>query len=151
MRTTEGKQQMEGKGHKKQEATNMLQTLVKDVAIVKQDLGEVKEDVERINNEVVILRQDLGEVKQDLSKGEVKQDLDNVKQDLGEVKQDLSNVKQDLGEVKKDLKKGFEDLDKRLGFQQNLILAGVAGIGGALVTIGAGVVSLAVKAFGFFD
>ena len=80
--------------------------LINDSLATKQDIEEVKLDIEEV-------KRDIEEVKRDIE--EVKLDIQAVKKDIEEVKLDIQAVKKDIAALKTDMQKMELRLTLRLG------------------------------------
>ena len=87
--------------------------LINDSLATKQDMEEVKLDIEEVKRDIQEVKLDIEGVKRDIQ--EVKLDIEGVKRDIEEVKLDIQAVKKDIAALKTDMQKMELRLTLRLG------------------------------------
>ena len=87
--------------------------LINDSLATKQDIEEVKLDIEEVKRDIQEVKLDIEEVKRDIQ--EVKLDIEGVKRDIEELKLDIQAVKKDIAALKTDMQKMELRLTLRLG------------------------------------
>ena len=87
--------------------------LINDSLATRQDIGEVKLDIEGVKRDIEKVKLDIEELKRDIQ--EVKLDIEEVKRDIEEVKLDIQAVKKDIAALKTDMQKMELRLTLRLG------------------------------------
>ena len=103
-------------GMDEQQAEAMVECqtqLINDSLATKQDMEEVKLDIEEVKRDIQELKLDIEEVKRDIE--ELKLDIQVVKRDIEELKLDIQAVKKDIAALKTDMQKMELRLTLRLG------------------------------------
>ena len=76
-----------------------VQSMKKDIRILKDDMKEVKEDVRSLKDDVCTLKGEMKEVKEDIRI--LKDDVHTLKDEMKEVKEDVRILKEDVQLLKK--------------------------------------------------
>ena len=76
-----------------------VQSMKKDIRILKDDMKEVKEDVRSLKDDVCTLKGEMKEVKEDIRI--LKDDVHTLKGEMKEVKEDIRILKEDVQLLKK--------------------------------------------------
>ena len=103
-------------GMDEQQAEAMVECqtqLINDSLATKQDMEEVKLDIEEVKRDIQEVKLDIEGVKRDIQ--EVKLDIERVKRDIEELKLDIQAVKKDISALKTDMQKMELRLTLRLG------------------------------------
>ncbi len=78
-----------------------VQSMKKDIQILKDDMKEVKEDVRSLKDDVCTLKGEMKEVKEDVRI--LKEDVHTLKGEMKEVKEDIRILKEDVRILKEDV------------------------------------------------
>ncbi len=78
-----------------------VQSMKKDIQILKDDMKEVKEDVRSLKDDVCTLKGEMKEVKEDIRI--LKEDVHTLKGEMKEVKEDVRILKEDVRILKEDV------------------------------------------------
>ena len=78
-----------------------VQSMKKDIRILKDDMKEVKEDVRSLKDDVCTLKGEMKEVKEDIRI--LKDDVHTLKDEMKEVKEDVRILKEDVRILKEDV------------------------------------------------
>ena len=78
-----------------------VQSMKKDIRILKDDMKEVKEDVRSLKDDVCTLKGEMKEVKEDVRI--LKEDVHTLKGEMKEVKEDIRILKEDVRILKEDV------------------------------------------------
>ena len=78
-----------------------VQSMKKDIRILKDDMKEVKEDVRSLKDDVCTLKGEMKEVKEDIRI--LKEDVHTLKDEMKEVKEDIRILKEDVRILKEDV------------------------------------------------
>ncbi len=78
-----------------------VQSMKKDIRILKDDMKEVKEDVRSLKDDVCTLKGEMKEVKEDIRI--LKEDVHTLKGEMKEVKEDIRILKEDVRILKEDV------------------------------------------------
>ncbi len=78
-----------------------VQSMKKDIQILKDDMKEVKEDVRSLKDDVCTLKGEMKEVKEDIRI--LKEDVHTLKGEMKEVKEDIRILKEDVRILKEDV------------------------------------------------
>ena len=108
--------------------------LINDSLATKQDIEEVKLDIEGVKRDIEEVKLDIEGVKRDIEK--VKLDIEEVKRDIEEVKLDIEEVKLDIQAVKKDiaaLKTDMQKMELRLTLRLGSVIIVTMGVFATLV------------------
>ncbi len=76
-----------------------VQSMKKDIRILKDDMKEVKEDVRSLKDDVCTLKGEMKEIKEDVRI--LKEDVHTLKGEMKEVKEDVRILKEDVQLLKK--------------------------------------------------
>ncbi len=76
-----------------------VQSMKKDIRILKDDMKEVKEDVRSLKDDVCTLKGEMKEIKEDVRI--LKEDVHTLKGEMKEVKEDIRILKEDVQLLKK--------------------------------------------------
>ncbi len=76
-----------------------VQSMKKDIRILKDDMKEVKEDVRSLKDDVCTLKGEMKEIKEDIRI--LKEDVHTLKGEMKEVKEDVRILKEDVQLLKK--------------------------------------------------
>ncbi len=76
-----------------------VQSMKKDIRILKDDMKEVKEDVRSLKDDVCTLKGEMKEIKEDIRI--LKEDVHTLKGEMKEVKEDIRILKEDVQLLKK--------------------------------------------------
>lgn len=76
-----------------------VQSMKKDIRILKDDMKEVKEDVRSLKDDVCTLKGEMKEIKEDIRI--LKEDVHTLKDEMKEVKEDVRILKEDVQLLKK--------------------------------------------------
>ena len=85
-----------------------VQSMKKDIRILKDDMKEVKEDVRSLKDDVCTLKGEMKEVKEDIRI--LKDDVHTLKDEMKEVKEDVRILKEDVHTLKGEMKEVKEDI-----------------------------------------
>jgi len=85
---------------------------------------------------------------QDRELTEITSMLQTLVNDMTAVKQDLRDARRDIKQTNERLDRGFDQVDKRLGFLQTVIIANLTIMGTMLVAVISAVISIVLKVFG---
>ena len=112
--------------------------LINDSLATKQDMEEVKLDIEEVKRDIQEVKLDIEEVKRDIQ--EVKLDIEEVKRDIQKVKLDIEEVKKNIDtlrlETKKDiatLKTDMQKMELRLTLRLGSVIVVTMGVFATLV------------------
>ena len=112
--------------------------LINDSLATKQDMEEVKLDIEEVKRGIQEVKLDIEEVKRDIQ--EVKLDIEEVKRDIQKVKLDIEEVKKNIDtlrlETKKDiatLKTDMQKMELRLTLRLGSVIVVTMGVFATLV------------------
>ena len=131
-----------GMDERQAEALIECQTqLINDSLATKQDMEEVKLDIEEVKRDIQEVKLDIEEVKRDIQEvkldiEEVKRDIEEVKLDIEEVKRDIEELKLDIQAVKKDiaaLKTDMQKMELRLTLRLGSVIIVTMGVFATLV------------------
>ena len=92
-----------------------VQSMKKDIRILKDDMKEVKEDVRSLKDDVCTLKGEMKEIKEDIRI--LKEDVHTLKGEMKEVKEDIRILKEDVRILKEDvliLKEDVQLLKKKV-------------------------------------
>ncbi len=78
-----------------------VQSMKKDIQILKDDMKEVKEDVRSLKDDVCTLKGEMKEIKEDIRI--LKEDVHTLKGEMKEVKEDIRILKEDVRILKEDV------------------------------------------------
>ncbi len=78
-----------------------VQSMKKDIRILKDDMKEVKEDVRSLKDDVCTLKGEMKEIKEDIRI--LKEDVHTLKGEMKEVKEDIRILKEDVRILKEDV------------------------------------------------
>jgi chromosome segregation ATPase len=78
-----------------------VQSMKKDIRILKDDMKEVKEDVRSLKDDVCTLKGEMKEIKEDIRI--LKEDVHTLKGEMKEVKEDVRILKEDVRILKEDV------------------------------------------------
>ena len=131
-------------GMDEQQAEAMVECqtqLINDSLATKQDIEEIRLDIEEVKRDIQEVKLDIEEVKRDIEKLKldiqvVKKDIEELKLGIQAVKKDIEEVKLDIQAVKKDiatLKTDMQKMELRLTLRLGSVIIVTMGVFATLV------------------